>query len=151
MKLWKKILLGMAAVLTLLAGAILFLLSFIKPGGCGSQTPGLKLRKDASELSMFLEQYSERYGDVPTEEQGIFALVELPTAPPIPKNYKPIVSNKKALLDPWSTPYILKRDPDRGYKIITLGKDKKEGGEGRNSDFNILKEEEYPREFRPER
>ncbi|HMZ59228.1 MAG TPA: type II secretion system protein GspG, partial [Leptospiraceae bacterium] len=40
------------------------------------------------------------------------------------------------------------RDPDRGYKIITLGKDKKEGGEGKNSDFNILNEEEYPREFR---
>ena len=150
MKLWKKILLGIAAVLILLAGAILILLSFAEPDH-GYQSPGLRLRKDASELPMFLEQYSDRYGDYPTEEQGIFALVELPTAPPIPKNYKPIVSNKKAVLDPWSTPYILKRDPDRGYKIITLGKDKKEGGEGRNSDFNILKEEEYPREFRPER
>lgn len=78
MKLWKKILLEIAAVLILLAGAILILLSFAEPDH-GYQPLGLRLRKDASELSMFLEQYSERYGDYSTEEQGIFALLELPT------------------------------------------------------------------------
>jgi general secretion pathway protein G len=32
-------------------------------------------------------------------------------------------------------------------KFITLGKDKKEGGEGKNADFDIMKEDEYPKEF----
>lgn len=120
-----------------------------EPRGCTKVfTPGLKLRTDGSELLMFMEQYMEHYGDYPTEKQGIFALVELPTVPPVPKNYKPIVSNKRSVLDPWGTPYILKIDSNKDFKIITLGKDRKEGGTGKNSDFDILNEEEYPSEFR---
>ncbi|HMY70028.1 MAG TPA: type II secretion system protein GspG, partial [Leptospiraceae bacterium] len=41
----------------------------------------------------------------------------------------------------------LKTDANGDLQIISLGKDKKEGGEGKNRDFNILKEEEYPEEF----
>ena len=136
------------AVVVLIMGALITLVALnIKPNELKDQTAGLKLRKDASELMMFLEQYSERYGKYPSEEQGIMALVEKPSTGVVPDNYKPIVSNKKAILDPWSTPYHLKTDANGDLQIISLGKDKKEGSEGKNRDFNILKEEEYPEEF----
>lgn len=110
--------------------------------------PYLKLSKDANEIMMHIESYAFWYGEYPTEEQGIMALVEKPTVGNIPKNYKPIINKKAAILDPWGTPYILKKDPKGELQIITLGKDKKKGGEGKNADFNILKEDEYPDEFR---
>ena len=85
---------------------------------------------------------------MPTEGQVIIELVEKKELPSIPKNYSPILNKKSAILDPWKTPYIIKHLPNSDYAIITLGKDKKEGGEGKNADFNIMKEEEYEKEFK---
>lgn len=113
--------------------------------------PSLKLKKDSQELQIALEKYADSYGKFPTEEQGLSALVEKPTLPPIPENYEPIRNKKSFILDPWKTPYILKIFPNGDYAIITLSKDKKVGGEGKNSDFNILKEEEYPEYFKRHR
>lgn len=136
------------AVVVLILGAIITLVALnIKPDTLKNQTAGLKLRKDANEIQMYLEQYADRYGKYPTEEQGIMALVEKPTVGDVPDNYRPIVKNKKAILDPWGTPYKLKFDDSGNMQILTLGKDKKEGGDGLNKDFDILKEEEYPEEF----
>ena len=127
----------------------LIIAAFVIPPHWGPDrnTSVLKLKKDSQELQIALEQYADRYGGLPTEEQGIFALVEQPTLPPIPKNYKPILNKKSAVLDPWQTPYVLKILPNSDYAIFTLGKDKKEGGEGKNADFNILKLDSYPKEL----
>jgi general secretion pathway protein G len=136
------------AVVVLILGAIITLVAInIKPDTIKTQTAGLKLRKDSNELMMYLEQYAERYGTYPTEEQGILSLVEKPTVGNVPENYRPIVKNKKAVLDPWNTPYKLRQDDGGNVQIITLGKDKREGGEGLNKDFDILKEDEYPDEL----
>lgn len=133
----------------LLVAFVLFLgwATFSTPPGCPSHGSDYRLKKDSQELQIALEQYADRYGSLPTEGQGIIALVEKPELPPIPKNYRPILNKKSAILDPWKTPYIIKHLPNSDYAIITLGKDKKEGGEGKNADFNIMKEEEYPKEF----
>jgi len=128
---------------------VLIIAAFVipPPPGCPALGSGYKLKKDSQELQIALEQYADRYGSFPTEEQGIFALVEKPELLPIPKNYKPILNRKSMVLDPWLTPYVLKILANGDYAIITLGKDKKEGGEGKNADFNIMKEDEYPKEF----
>ncbi len=133
----------------LLLVAFILLIVWVSFFDSGRKVPivPLILKKDSQELQIALEQYADRYGKMPTEEQGIMALVEKPTLPPIPKNYKPILNKKSAVLDPWQTPYVLKKLANGDYAIITLGKDKKEGGEGKNADFNIIKEEEYPKEF----
>ena len=134
--------------LLLVAVFVLIVAAFVMPfHPVDDFSPTLKLKKDSQEFQIALEQYADRYGNLPTEEQGIIALVEMPTLPPIPKNYKPILNKKSAVLDPWHTPYVLKISANGDYAIITLGKDKKEGGEGKNSDFNIIKEDEYPKEF----
>ena len=128
---------------------VLIIAAFVIPAppGCPTFGSGFKLKKDSQELQIALEQYADRYGNLPTEEQGIMALVERPSLPPIPKNYEPILNKKSAVLDPWQTPYVLKKMANGDYAIITLGKDKKEGGEGKNADFNILKLDTYPKEF----
>ncbi len=119
----------------------------IPPSNVDDFSTLLKLKKDSQELQIALEQYADRYEKIPSEEQGIMALVEKPTLPPIPKNYRPILYKKSAVLDPWQTPYILKHLANGNYAIITIGMDKKEGGEGKNADFNILKLDSYPKEF----
>ena len=117
-------------------------------GQIKDSTAKLKLTKDKSNLPSFLEIYNSKYGSYPSEEQGLMALVEKPEAGDVPENYSPVVKGKSTVLDPWNTPYVLKFDENGNYMIITLGSDKKEGGEGKNADFNILDEDSYPEDFK---
>ena len=151
-KLNKKIKRGMTlvelSVVVLILGAIIALVAFsIDPGKMKDDMASLQLKKDASTLKIALGQYEDRYGKMPSEEQGLSALVEKPTSGDVPENYKPVLDKKSAVLDPWKTPYVLRVDAGGDYVILTLGKDKKEGGEGKNADFDILKEDDYPKEF----
>ncbi|MBK8398743.1 MAG: type II secretion system protein GspG [Leptospiraceae bacterium] len=136
------------SVVVLILGAIIALVAFnIDVIGTKESVNKLKLKKDSQELQIALEQYTNKYGRMPTEEQGLSALVEKPNSGEVPENYKPILNNKSSILDPWKTEYKLRIDSNGDYEIITLGMDKKEGGEGKNTDFNILKADNYPKEF----
>ena len=153
MKIKKMIRKGMTlvelAVVVLILGAIIALVAFnINPGEIKDDTAGLKLKKDSSELQLYLEQYANKFGTYPTEEQGLMALVEKPTDGEIPDNWRAIIRNKSAVLDPWGTPYLLSFDDNNDIAIISLGNDKAEGGSGKASDFNILNENEYPADFK---
>lgn len=138
------------AVVVLILGAIITLVAInINPGELKDETATLKLTKDAEEIKIHLERYSALYGTYPTEEQGLSALIEKPTTGDIPEDYKPIIKNRALIQDPWGTLYILKFDKDSGDPSIwTLGKDKKEGGQGKNTDFDITKHDTYPKEFK---
>ena len=136
------------SVVVLILGAIIALVAFnLDVTGINTKTAILKLKKDSQELQIALEQYAGKYGKMPTEEQGLSAIVERPTSGDVPENYKAILNGKAAIIDPWKTEYKLKIDSNGDYEIITLGADKKEGGEGKNADFNILKLDSYPKEF----
>lgn len=148
-KLRKGLTLVELAVVVLIMGAIITLVALnIDPGKLKDDTAALKLKKDASELKLYLEMYSQSNGTYPSEEQGLLALFEKPTNGDIPENYKPVVRTKSAVLDPWGTPYILKYNDDGDPEIWTLGKDKQEGGSGKNKDFDIGKTDSYPNAFR---
>jgi general secretion pathway protein G len=148
LKLKKGLTLVELSVVVLILGAIIALVALnIKPGELKDQTAVLKLRKDSNLIPTFISQYEDKFGKMPSEEQGLMALIERPTSGDVPENYKPIAKNKNDILDPWGTAYQLKVDNNGDYALITLGKDKKEGGEGKNSDFNILKEDEWPSDF----
>ena len=137
------------AVVVLILGAIITLVAInINPGELKDDTAALKLKKDAQELSMQLERYAQKFEAYPSEDQGLKALFEKPTTGDIPENWSPLVKSAESVKDPWGTPYILKFDEGSDYQIISLGKDKKQGGEGKNSDFNILNESEYPKDFK---
>jgi general secretion pathway protein G len=136
------------SVVVLILGAIIAIVAFnINPKELQGKVAKLKLQKDAQSLSAALEQYQSEYGKLPTEEQGLKALVEKPTSGDAPDNYRPVLKKKSEILDPWKTEYRLKFDSNGDYQIITLGSDGKEGGEGMKADFNILKEDEFPNDF----
>ncbi len=138
------------AVVVMILGALIAIVAVnLNPGELKDDTAALQLKKDAQELQMQLERYASKYGTYPSEEQGLKALVEKPTVGDnIPEDYVPIIRNKSGIEDPWGTPYILRYDEYGELAIITLGKDKKEGGEGKNADFNILNPDEYPAAFK---
>ncbi|MEM7180964.1 MAG: type II secretion system protein GspG [Spirochaetota bacterium] len=112
------------------------------------RTAALKLKKNSSELLLHLERYKYNTGVYPSEEQGLFALIEEPTVGIVPENYKPVVKRKTVIKDPWGTFYVLKYNKEREPEIWTLGKDKQEGGTGKAKDFNIADHESYPKAFR---
>ncbi len=85
-----------------------------------------------------LHLYKIDNGMYPTTEQGLDALVEPPTIPPLPTHYKEggYLEKKKIPLDPWGNPYIYASPGLHGdYDIICYGADGKPGGEGKNADI----------------
>jgi general secretion pathway protein G len=60
------------------------------------------------QIGMFesaLEMYAHDNYQAPTSEQGLKALVEKPTSPPVPKKWKPDYLSKGVPQDPWGNEY----------------------------------------------
>ncbi len=72
-------------------------------------------------------------GRYPTTEEGLKALREKPAGM---DNWKGPYLPKEIPVDPWGSTYVYKSPGDHGdYDILSLGKDKAEGGEGDNQDI----------------
>ncbi|TGK08686.1 type II secretion system protein GspG [Leptospira fluminis] len=141
-------LIELAIVVAILGAIMAIIISSINVGDIKDDTASMELRKEGREIQMHLERYAQKFGNYPSEEQGLEALVEKPTTGDVPEDWRPMASNKDIIKDPWGTPYKLKFNEYGEMQIITLGKDRQEGGEGVNADFNILKEEDYPSQFK---
>lgn len=77
-------------------------------------------------------------GFYPSTEQGLEALIKKPTTGEIPNNYREggYLEQKKIPLDPWKNPYIYISPGLQGdFDIISLGADRREGGEGKDADI----------------
>jgi general secretion pathway protein G len=137
------------SIVVMIIGALIgILISSIDFKSIFGQTEKVKLKADSAKLQGALSQYQAEFGRIPTEEQGLRALIERPTSGDVPENYRPVLKSKDAILDPWKTEYKLKIDSNGDYSILTLGLDKKEGGEGKNKDFNIINDDEYPSDYK---
>ncbi|MBI5779799.1 MAG: type II secretion system major pseudopilin GspG [Planctomycetes bacterium] len=88
-------------------------------------SPQIQIRN----LSMALDSYQMENGAYPTTEQGLKALLEKPTIPPIPKDWTgPYL--KKEIIDPWGNPYQYRcpsqhNRPD--FDLWSFGPDGKDG------------------------
>ena len=91
-------------------------------------------RTDIGNLMQALKLYrldNQRY---PSAEQGLQALVALPTAGPAPLNWKPYID--KLPNDPWGKPYQYMNPGLKGeVDVLSLGADGQVGGEGKNADI----------------
>ncbi len=76
-------------------------------------------------LSLALKLYEVDSGRYPSTEQGLKALMEKPTSPPEPKNWKgPYIEQEP--LDPWKRPYNYRypgNHPPHDYDLSSLGPD----------------------------
>ena len=78
---------------------------------------------------------------LPTQQQGLVALVNLPTIAPIPKNYPNAgyLSTTTLPKDGWGNDFIYltpARDGRTSYEIISYGSDGEPGGEGFDADIS---------------
>lgn len=130
-------LLEVLAVLTLLAA----LLTLVTPNIIREVQKGQvkAARAQIQTIKNVLNSYYMDNSCYPTTEQGLRALSEKPSAPPVPENWNgPYLEENKIPRDPWGEElrYISPgmHNPDR-YDIFSYGTDKKEGGEGKDADI----------------
>ena len=76
-------------------------------------------------ISLALRLYEVDNGRYPTSDQGLKALLQQPTSPPIPKSWKgPYLEQDPT--DPWQQAYVYKfpgSHPPRDYDLSSLGPD----------------------------
>lgn len=100
-----------------------------------------QVAQNMSSLSETLERYYKRHGAYPSTAQGLSALVEKPTARPVPGNY-PEGGYLDALpQDPWQQPYRYEGPRWAGvkspYRLWSEGADQAPGGEGDDADIDV--------------
>jgi len=90
-------------------------------------------------LETALKMYKLDNGVYPTTEQGLKALVELPTVGNLPKNWRKGGYLEKGAVpkDPWKNEFIYVCPGSHGdFDITSLGRDGEPGGEGFDKDIN---------------
>ena len=95
-------------------------------------------KADIETLVTALERYYMDNSSYPTTDQGLEALVEKPTADPIPRNWRPegYVRRKKMLQDPWGNDYrYISPGASGPFDLYSVGADGQEGGEGVQADI----------------
>ncbi len=95
-----------------------------------------RLKVDITSLEDALERYKMDNFNYPTTDQGLQALVTLPTSSPIPQHYKQGGYVRRLQTDPWGNEYQYISPGTQGpYDLFSLGADGEVGGEGMNADI----------------
>ena len=106
-------------------------------------------RAQLSSLEGVLELYRMDNGKFPTSEQGLVALVEAPTAEPVPRSYPAggYLKDGKLPLDPWGEPYHYEmpgQNNPHSFDLWSFGADGAPGGEGVDADIGNWEDETGP-------
>ncbi|WP_121629464.1 type II secretion system major pseudopilin GspG [Tropicibacter alexandrii] len=95
-----------------------------------------RVQSDISVLTSAVELYRLDNLRYPTTEQGLAALVDQPTAPPVPANWATNGYIDRLPKDPWGNDYQYLEPGVHGvFDIFTLGADGQEGGSGADADL----------------
>jgi general secretion pathway protein G len=76
-------------------------------------------------------------GNYPTTDQGLAALRDKPTRPPVPSNWRGPYLRKAVPVDPWGRPYLYRFPGEKNagaFDLESLGRDGKVGGDGEDAD-----------------
>lgn len=91
-------------------------------------------------LQMAVRLYHAEQHRLPTQEQGLQALVEKPSIAPIPESYPAggYLETRSVPDDPWGEPYIYLVPGRQGepFEIISYGADREPGGDGDAQDIS---------------
>lgn len=95
-------------------------------------------------LAQAVRQYQLEQGCVPTAEQGLEALVEKPTSPPVPEKYpsEGYLESRNLPRDPWGRDYVYLAPGREGmaFEVVSYGSDREPGGEQDASDISSADE-----------
>jgi general secretion pathway protein G len=95
-----------------------------------------KAKNDIRALESALDIYRLDNYVYPTTDQGLEALVTMPTISPEPPNWKQGGYIKKLSKDPWGNEYLYLNDGSGDIEIYSLGADAAPGGEGPGADIS---------------
>lgn len=91
---------------------------------------------DIKSISAALKMYRLDNGDYPTTQQGLKALVEKPSIPPVPAGWAAGGYLSDMPVDPWGNPYAYSSTGNGSFELKSLGKDGKPGGEDLDADID---------------
>jgi len=93
-------------------------------------------KADIGAIVQSLKLYRLDNGFYPSTDQGLAALVQRPTANPVPPNWKQGGYLERLPKDPWGGDYQYLNPGVRGeIDVFSLGADRARGGEGNNADI----------------
>lgn len=99
------------------------------------------IQKAVSDISAFetsLGLYRLNNKRFPTTEQGLQALVEKPTAEPIPKSYPDEPYIKRLQTDPWGNDYLYEYPGQHSkYDVYSIGPDSEAGTKDDIGNWNL--------------
>ena len=123
------------SIMLILAGAVA--VNLLHEPGKAKQA---RAKSDIAVFNTALRLYVDDNGLLPSQRQGLQALVEPPTTPPVPKNWRAGGYLDRAILplDPWKNAYLYftpgrAREP---FEIVSYGADGQPGGDGPNDDLS---------------
>lgn len=114
------------------------LATFVAPKFMGKTDDArvVKAKNDIKALESALDLYKLDNYVYPSTDQGLDALINLPTSDPIPPNWQKGGYVKKLEKDPWQREYLYLSPGERSeVDIYSLGADGLEGGEGSSADI----------------
>lgn len=107
-----------------------------KPGEARVSTTKMQIRQ----LQTALQLYRSEQGLIPSQEQGLEALVAKPAMDPIPQRYpeEGYLESRRVPKDPWNNDYIYVVPGRSGeaFEIISYGSDGEPEGEGEAADIS---------------
>jgi general secretion pathway protein G len=94
----------------------------------------VKAKQDILAIQNALDLYKLDNGFYPTTNQGLQALVEKPTTPPIPEHWEQYL--KSLPMDPWGKAYLYLQPGEHGdFDVFTYGPTGQPGGTGKNAEI----------------
>ena len=122
-------------IITLLA-SIVAVNVLRKPGEARISTARMQIRQ----LQTAIQLYRSEQGLLPSQEQGLEALVAQPSTEPIPQRYpaEGYLESRRVPKDPWNNDYIYIAPGRSGeaFEIISYGSDGEPEGEGEAADIS---------------
>lgn len=108
-------------IIALLAGSAIYLMR-----NNVDQARYARCDQDIENIKTQLQMYEVTNGTFPSTEQGLRALVEMPSGDPAPRRWRQLMQDVP--LDPWGTPYVLRNPASKSqkdpYDLFSCGKDK---------------------------
>lgn len=97
-----------------------------------------KAAVDIQQLESAMDMYKLRNNNYPTTEQGLEALVSMPSIEPIPRNFPEGGFIKRLPDDPWGNPYQLLSPGEMGQiDIFSNGPDQQAGTDDDIGNWNL--------------
>ena len=99
-----------------------------------------KARTEIGQIRTALEMYCSDQGRFPSQAQGLHALCQKPTVPPVPKDYPEsgYLDRSSVPRDPWGNEYVYSAPGRNGrpYEVTSYGRDGEPGGTGEDADIS---------------